>query len=537
MNAPFSRTLFDLLSEQSERQPNDVALISGAQTLSYATLLNRARRIAGWLRGRGIRRGERVGILINNRNEWLEICFGAHALGAVVVPFSTWSTRQELDFLLSDSRVKVLFALSRFGDRDFAADLAELVPPAEVGRSRADRFAMLGDVVLIADEVRPGRHDYRQIMQSAATSPDLPPGAGASAVDDAYVLYTSGSSARPKAVRLAHYGVIENGFNIGERQGLHRGDRVLLSPPLFWSYGAANALPAAFTHSAALVLQPKFDAEETIRLIERRQCTAIYTLPGMTSAIVAHPAFNRQRVRSLRTGVTIGSAQEFLQAAEELGIAELCNVYGATETYGNCCVTWHHWPPARRSQCQGPPLPGDEFRFVDVDTGGAVAPGQPGLAEVRGYVTAGYSGASAELNDKMFTADGFYRTGDIGYLNAEGDFVFLGRHAEMIKKAGINVSPAEVEEILLQHPAVAQAAVVGVADRAKGELVVAFVVTASGAKVESQDLVEHCRSLASKYKVPDRIELCSSLPLTSTGKLQRRELKEAAANLVTRARE
>ena len=107
----------------------------------------------------------------------------------------------------------------------------------------------------------------------------------------------------------------------------------------------------------------------------------------------------------------------------------------------------------------------------------------------------------------------------------------------MIKKAGINVSPAEVEEILLQHPAVAQAAVVGVPDRAKGELVVAFVVTATGAKVESRDLLEHCRSLASKYKVPDRIELCSSLPLTSTGKLQRRELKETATSLVARGRE
>src|SRR5690606_2239244 len=138
----------------------------------------------------------------------------------------------------------------------------------------------------------------------------------------------------------------------------------------------------------------------------------------------------------------------------KLGVPELCNIYGATETYGNCAVAWHHWPVERRARSQGCPLPGQEFRFRDEETGEEVGPGRPGLVEVRGYITPGYSGVSSELNPDAFTADGFYKTGDVGMLDEEGGFVFVGRSTEMIKRAGINVSPAEIEEVLLQHPGV-----------------------------------------------------------------------------------
>ena len=530
MRAPLGRTFIDLLREQSERYRDAIAVISGSDRVSYSDLLARAGRVSAALHRRGLRRGERVGILMSNRLEWLEICFGASALGATVVPFSTWSTRHELEFLLEDSGIRYLFALASFGDRDYAADLAALTSGAP-GPGGSARFPKLEEIVILGARTA-SFTAYEDFLESEAIDLDLPPGEGASAADDGLVLYTSGSSAKPKAVRLKLFGIIENGFNIGERQGLRPGDRVLLSPPLFWSYGGANALPAAFTHGATLVLQEKFDAGELIDLIERHGCTAIYTLPGMTSAIIRHPQFRRERVASLRTGLTIGPPQDFLEAAQGLGAAELCNVYGATETYGNCCVTWHHWPLERRAACQGPPLPGNELRFVDVETGEPVERGKPGLTEVRGYVMAGYSGASAELQAQVFTEDGFYRTGDIGYLDEEGAFVFVGRNAEMIKKAGINVSPAEVEEILLQHPGVAQAGVTGVPDRQRGEIAVAFVVPARGANIAVEDLLDHCRSVAFKYKVPDRIELCKALRLTATGKLQRRALKETATRLV-----
>ncbi len=521
MQTPFSRTTYELLVEQARGAPDALAAITASDSVSYRDLAHRAGQVAAALRSRGIRRGDRVGLLVNNRIEWLEIFFGAAALGAVVVPFSTWSKRAELDFVLQDSRVRCLFTLGCFGDQDFSADIAAL---------RADtRHAQLAFVVRVGSPPAERELAYAGFLDGDPLQ-TLAPGEGASASDPALILYTSGSSSRPKAVPLDHFGVIENGFNIGERQGLTPADRVLVAPPLFWAYGGINALPATITHGATLVLQSRFDPGEALDLIERHRCTSIYTLPAMTSALLAHPAFSRERTRSLRTGLTIGSPQDVIKAAEGLGAAEICNVYGQTETYGNCCVTWHHWPLDRRADCQGEPLPGVRVRITD-DTGAAVAPGTAGHVEVRGYQTRGYGGASAAHNVEAFTADGYFRTGDLGSLASDGTFRFAGRTSEMIKRMGINVSPAEIEEILQQHPDVGIAGVIGLPDAEKGEIVVAFVVPKPGANPSADTLIAHCRAVASRYKVPDRIDLSTGLPLTVTGKVMRRELKVIAERL------
>jgi len=533
VKAPYSRTLFELLREQAERAPDAPAALTVSSSVTYAQLLDGARRIAAGLRRRGVGHGDRVAALVCNRVEWLELAFAASAVGAVFVPVSTWSTRHELEFLLSDCAAKILVAHARYGERDFDADLAALAPEIADGR-RTRRFPTLEGIFLMDRVEGDAFADYAS-LRAAGSWEDLAPGEAAGAGDDAFILYTSGSSALPKAVRLRQGGTIENGFNIGERMALGRDDRVFLSAPLFWSYGSANAMCATFTHGAALVLQERFEPGGAMDLIERFGCTAIYTLPGMTKAISAHPGYRADRLRSLRTGLTIGAPQEFLFAVTTLGAKELCNIYGATETYGNCCVTDSRWPLERRAQCQGEPLPGNVLRIVEAEGGGAVARGEPGLVEVRGYVTPGYDGASSAQNRMAFTADGFYRTGDVGRLDAEGAFVFIGRNAEMIKRAGINVSPAEVENALLQHPGVAQVAVVGAPDDDRGEIIVAFVV--AGAQLPgAEDLVAHCRSLLSKYKAPDLINFRSDLPLTTTGKLQRRALKTLAADLAAGGR-
>jgi fatty-acyl-CoA synthase len=531
LQAPFSRTLFDLLVEQAARTPDALAVVCRERHASYAELLRRSRRVAAGLTARGVSRGDRVGAVLANQLEWLELCFGTAAAGATFVPFSTWSTRSELDFLIRDSEIKLLVSAARLGDRDYAADLAELLPELVLGQS-SPRFPKLGAILLLEALESDVFGRFEALLGDDTGTKDLAPGVTAGAGDDALILYTSGSSATPKAVRLKHFGVVENGFNIGERMGLGPTDRIFLSAPLFWSYGSANALPAALTHGGAVVLQPRFDAARAIELIERHRCTAIYTLPAMTNAILGAPGYARDRLSTLRTGLTIGTPQDFMTAARGLGASELCNIYGTTETYGNCCVTSHRWPLERRAVCQGEPLPGNELRLVDVETGAPVAPGEAGLCEVHGYITPGYAGASAEQNASTFTPDGFYRTGDIGRFDDNGAFVFVGRNTEMLKRAGINVSPAEVETILRGHPGVAEAGVVGVPDVERGELVIAFVVTTEPA-VTATELIAHCRSTASKYKVPDRIEIRKTLPLTPTGKLQRRELKREAAALVS----
>ncbi len=506
MRAPYSRTMFELLDEQAAQ--HGMAVICGEEALSYAELAERARQGATVLRANGICRGDRVGMVVNNRTEWLEIAFGAWLLGAIATPFSTWSTKAELEFLLADSAASIVISVAQFGREDYAAIFAEI---ATIPVLTLDAWSR---------------------ARAAASPLAIPaPGEGASAGDDAIILYTSGSTSRPKAIALAHYLVVENGFNIGERQGLGPTDRVLLSPPLFWTYGGVNALPATLTHSATLVLQARFDAGEALDLIERHRCTSIYTLPGMTSAIIGHERFSRERTRSLRVGMTIGSPQDVINAAEVMGASGMCNVYGSSEVGGNCCVTHHDWPLERRANCQGLPLPGVILRIVDEASGAVLGPDQPGLVEVSGpYVMRGYTASSAVHNASVFTPDKWFQSGDIGQLTDAGEIVFLGRSTEMIKRAGINVSPAEVEDVLLQHPDVAQVGVVGTPSE-QGELIVAFVVPKGDAHPTAADLAMHCRKLASSYKTPDRFEIVGTLPTTVTGKLLRKELKAVASHL------
>ena len=519
---PSARTLPDLLLEMASKRPSALAAKTRDGEVGYSVLARRSQRVAAALHASGVGRGDRVGLMLENGITWLEILFGATMAGAVLVPFSTWSTRAELEFLVADSAIDILFSTSGFAGRSFVSDLGEF----QAGRM----FPKVREYVLIAAAAPDGMVPYADFLDRGRMG-TVPMESRPGASDDAVVLYTSGSTSRPKGVRLRHNGIIENGFNIGERQGLVATDRVFLSAPLFWSFGGANALPATFTHGAALVMPEKFTAESALEMIDECGCTAIYTLPAMTGAMLAHPSFSKEKTRTLRTGVTIGSSEDFLRAVHELGVPELCNIYGATETYGNCAVTWHHWPVQRRARSQGTPLPHQEFRFRDIETGEQVAAGDVGLVEVRGYVSPGYSGASSVLNGEVFTTDGFYKTGDIGRLGPDGEFVFIGRNSEMIKRAGINVSPAEIEDVLMQFSGVAQAAVVSVPDAERDEKIIAFVVAIPGHALDVPRIAEHCRATLSKYKLPDRIEITESLPTTVTGKLQRKELKRAAMKL------
>lgn len=517
---PVSRTLPAVLIEKARTQAAHPAVIADGVHTSYADLAVRSHQVARALLALGVQPGDRVGVLMSNQVEWIEICLGTQIVGATLVPISTWSKQREIAFILADAAVRTLFAVASFGKEDFLASVAMLA--AEAGWQ-------VQDCVLVG--VAPGEipHPwlaYEALLGDASASSSIP--GAAQAQDDALILYTSGSTSTPKAVRLAHYGLVENGYQIGARMGLNAEDRVLVSVPLFWAYGSANALPAILTHGATIVLQDRFEPAGALALIEQYRCTAIYTLPTMTAAMLAEPGFASTRTSSLRTGLTTGTPQDIISAAVELGAAQICNIYGSSETYGNCCVTPGDWPLERRSACQGPPLPGVSLRIVDAVSNEPVASGERGLIEVTGYLMRGYGGSSAALNNAVFTPDGWYRTGDIGYLTETGEIVFCGRHSEMIKRAGINVSPAEVEDILMQHADVAQVGVVGVPDLRRGEIIVATVVAGVGTAPTEAALLAHCRAIASTYKVPDHVLFRASLPMTVTGKLMRNELKSNA---------
>ena len=523
---PFSRHLSELVTELARRDAGATAVLDGALALSYAELDERIDAVAGGLRALGVEWGSTVGLLCTNRWEWLAAAIGAQRVGARVAAFNTFAKAWDLEYMLSHSDTEVLICVDRFRARDYRETLRELVPELAAPEWSSERFPRLRHVIVVGDApAPPGLPGVRTLMEVMAGAEPFAP-VPVSAADDAFILYTSGSSARPKAVPMQHYGAIENGFSIGERMALTCSDRVFVSVPLFWAYGAVNALPATLTHGAALVLQAAFEPGGALELIEQHRCTAIYTLPNMTGALLGAEGFARARVTSLRTGLMLGTEAEIRRTLEELGVPKICNIYGGTETYGNCCVTPSDWPDQRRLTSQGPPLPGVRLRIADPVTGALQPTGAVGEIQVRGYLARGYLGDESGASAKAFGADGWYRSGDLGSLDDDGGLHFHSRATEMIKTGGINVAPREVEEFLALHPAIEHVAVVGVPDERLAEVVVAFVVARAGEEPTPGELRSWCAERIASYKVPARIHVIGELPVTDTGKLARRSLVE-----------
>jgi fatty-acyl-CoA synthase len=517
---PESQTLGDLLDELAARTPRAEAVVFRDDRLDYAGLKAWADDFARALLAIGIGHGDRVAVLITNRIEWLVATFGAAKIGAIVAAISTFSTPRELAWVLGHSGATALVSLTRFRGRDFLGEFDRAALPALRTVIAIDGHPKIADFSLPeflarAEDVDPARLIAAQ-RQVAPT-------------DIAYILYTSGSTAAPKGVTLAHGPVIANGFDIGERMHLTAADRVWLAVPLFWSFGSANALPALMTHGGCVVLQESFEPGEALALIERERCSVYYGMANMARALKEHPAHPGQRLGAMRTGLTIGPPEDIALSIAALGAEELCNVYGSTETYGNCAVCDAHDPLPLRLSTQGKPLPGMTIRAIDLVTRQRLPDGEIGELAVAGYVTPGYFRAP-ELDATAFDAHGYFLTGDLGAIE-DGRVHFRGRLKEMIKTGGINVAPLEVEEVLLQHPDIVQAYVVGVPDPAKDEIVAAAVELRAGAVADGAAILTFCRERLASYKLPARLSFraAAEFPRTATGKIHKPGLRDELA--------
>jgi fatty-acyl-CoA synthase len=517
---PKSRTLGDLVDEMAAATPAAEAVVFRDERLTYAALKAQVDAFAKALLAAGIRRGDRVAVLITNRPEWIVSAFAAAKIGAIAAAISTFSTPRELAWTLEHSGAEALVALGAFHGRSFLDALNRSALPA------------LRTIVAIDGCERAGVVPLPAFLASGSAVDEAALAAAQRAVepsDICYILYTSGSTAAPKGVTLAHGPVIANGFDIGERMHVTAADRVWLAVPLFWSFGSANALPAILTHGGCAVLQESFEPGEALALIERERCSVYYGMANMARALEEHPSHPGRRLGAMRTGLTIGPPEDIAMTIAAIGAQELCNVYGSTETYGNCAVCDAHDPLELRLNTQGRPLPGMTIRAVDLVTRRPLPDGEVGELEVAGYVTPGYFGAP-ELDATAFDAEGYFLTGDLGSIK-DGRVHFRGRLKEMVKTGGINVAPLEVEEVLLQHPGVVQAFVVGVPDAAKGEIVAAAVELRDGAVADAPAILAFCRERLASYKVPARLvfKAASEFPRTATGKIHKRGLREELA--------
>jgi len=504
-------TLAALLDATVARFPEREALAyapHGEVTVrrTWGELAAGSRRAAARLRAAGAGQGTRVALLCSNRPEWLPVAFGAARLGAVLVPLSTLWTRDELAYALVHADVELLVTLPGFLRHDYVASLRGIDAP------------LLRRVMLLTGSA-PGTTRWDDLADT-----DDAPDAAVSPRDPAVIFFTSGTTAQAKAVVHSHGALTTSARRIADCLGLEPGDAWWGHMPLFWSGGFVMGALAQVAGGGRIVLQEVVEAGAALALLEREGCTVMLGW-HQAAPLLEHPDFPRRKLELKK-----GSGGTHPLATRLLGPDHVSvGMYGMTETA--TCITCARWddPEPIRTRTFGRPLAGMELRIVDPETRAPVAPGESGEILVRGPTL--MEGYHKVPRAETFDAEGFFPTGDLGYLDGAGCLHFASRLKDVIKTAGVNVAASEVEEALARHPAVRAAHVVGVPDPVRGENVAAFVVLAPGTAADAEALRAFCRASLASYKVPRHVFVVeeAALPRTGTGKIEKAALRRAAA--------
>lgn len=535
------RTFADAIEEAAVRHASREAVVFQDQRLTYAELGARVRDFAMGLAGLGIGKGDHVALWMSDCIEWVVARWAVPYIGAILVPVNTRLRGSDLAYILRQSDACLLIMDQRFGEFSYLDVLETVVPGfreqppgawrtsalprlrAAIARGPASGAALL-DFAAIEAEGR-GRLTRDPAALShlrAAVRPD----------DIAQIIYTSGTTSLPKGAMVRHGPLLQNNFNSGLRVQVSAADAYLLSVPSFSASGVANHV-GCLVHGAKLVLMERFSAEEFCRLAERERASMAFFADPLVYDLQRFPRRSEFDLSSLRTG-SGGPLSEasFDFLCQELGLGEMVHTYGMSETSNAVCRGDNRASFEERRRSAGRPLPGVRVRIVDPATGTEVPPGGEGEICVGGYtVMAGYYD-KPEDTAAMIDADGFLHTGDLGRFNSAGELVFLGRLKDVIKPGGFNVATSEIEAFLLTHPAIAQAAVIGLPDARLGEVPCAFVECRAGAALAEAELIEWCRRSIASYKVPRHVLFVSEWPLTGTHKIRKNLLKEMAPSLL-----
>jgi len=435
----------------------------------------------------GIGKGDHVAILMPNGEQWLALFYGAALIGAVTVPVNTRFKAAEIDFCLKKSRAKALFYVERFLNNDYGAMVKE------IGFDRAFEVSRLGKGNFTPVKVKP---------------------------DDLLLIqFTSGTTAYPKGVMLTHDSMLRNAWAAGMRIGVRPEDRYFNCRPFFHVGGSTLSALMSLVFGCCLVTLPTFETRAALEMLERERCTLISGNDTIFQMLMGHEDFPKTKLH-LRGGWAAAGPQTMRAIIDRLGMKSVCAAYGLSEASPN--VVMSDWRDAEELRVQGLalPLPGLELR-ISAD----------GEIQVRGWsIMRGYCN-DPDATARAFTADGWLRTGDLGELNAEGRLRMAGRLKDVFRVGGENVAPAEVEEVLLGHPAIETAQVVGVPDARLGEVPCAYVTLKSGHSVSEEEILSFVRSKAANFRVPRYLRVVEDfefIGMTASGKVQKQKLMEHA---------
>jgi len=479
------RTLGDFLLEREGSEP---ALVTPSARLSYEDLRIKAQQLAGALQALGIGKGDRVAILLPNGEQWLALFYGAALIGAVTVPVNTRFKAAEIDFCLKQSGAKALFYVGRFLNNDYGSMVKEIG---------------FGFAIEVSKSLPPGK------MQSVPVDPQ----------DLLLIQFTSGTTAYPKGVMLTHDSMLRNAWEAGARIGIRADDRYFNCRPFFHVGGSTLSALMSLVHGACLVTLPTFEAGAALQALERERCTLISGNDTIFQMLMGHADFPKRRLH-LRGGWAAAGPQTMRQIIDRLGMNAVCAAYGLSEASPNVVMSDWRDPEELRVQGLALPLPGIELRISDEQE-----------IQVRGWsLMKGYVN-NPDATARAFTADGWLRTGDLGELAADGRLRMVGRLKDVFRVGGENVAPAEVEEVLLAHPAVETAQVIGVPDARLGEVPCAYVTLKSGFSASVDDILLFVKQKAANFRVPRYLKIVpdfESIGMTASGKVQKTKLREHA---------
>ena len=504
-------TLADVLAESARLHGDETAVIYEDDTLSYGELADRVSRIASSLHSLGIEKGDHVAVWMPNNLEFLPIYFGIAAAGAVMVPMNTRYRTHEARYILSDSKAKAIFMVPRFLKMQYDEMLREVAPSLE----------HLEHAVILNQDADVGVPSMTYgVFLSAGRDAELP---DVMDEDVSQILYTSGTTGKPKGVMLSHANVCDNARVTGEVMQVTARDRYFVPLPLFHSFGLVLGCLTPLTFGASIVLQDIFDAEHALQLMEQHRCTMNFGVPAMFMMELEAYRDGDYSLQ-LRSGMMGGAPCpiEVVKGVRREMDCDVCIGYGITETSPLISLTRFGDDDQKRAETVGLPLPGVEVRIVD-DQRRPLPPGEVGEVAIRGNVMQGYYGMP-EATDEAIDRDGWYYSGDLGVIDEDGYLSITGRKKDMVVVGGFNVYPREIEEVLFEHPRVKNAAVVGVPDDRLGEVVKAYIVAYG--ELSEQEVKAFLDERVANFKVPKYVAFLDALPMTASGKVQKYKLRE-----------
>ena len=520
----FETTPFaDALLRGSATHPDRDCIVVSNDRATYGELATRARLAGRSLIALGVHRGDRVGILMSNSLDFIDILFGSSLIGAIPVLYNARFKAREISHVTTDADIKVVVTNDTIGQQtDYVALLnkakVEKTPGLQaqifLGEGRRDGFMGRDAFYSLADSIDPGAVDERH--------------ADTAVTDIALLFYTSGTTAMPKGCPLDHV-VLQHAGVVGGAERLRLVKRDVMWNPLPMFHSAFTQPLTGILHfGGTFVSMSHFEPGEALDLIARERVTVAFpAFPTITLQLLNHPRYTPNTLNNVRIMLNVGPPEELVAMQTLMPHTTQITAFGMSECGGSVAMCNPDDPIALRSECSGKALPGLEIAVRDPETGDTLAPGERGEIVVRGVgVFSGYYN-DPEKTAAAFWEDRWFRTGDLGVSDTEGRITFHGRLKDMLKVGGENVAAIEVEGYLALHPAVKMAQVVGIADEKYGEVPVAFVELAPEAASTEREIIDFCQGEIASFKIPRHVRFVRDWPMGAT-KILKHVLRERA---------